>query len=919
MIKTFIDDVLINILETGADLSRLSFVLPSKRAGNFLKSSISKFTDRTLFSPDIFSIEEFIEHISLLKSIPNTELLFELYNIYIEVTPEEQVDDFTIFCKWAQIIIQDFNEIDRYLIPSEEIFTYLSAIKEVDHWSVSNEKTELIKKYLSFWEKLPIYYKKFTRNLISKGFGYQGLLYREAVEKLELYIQHNSKKRFVFLGFNALNNAEQKIIQELLHQGVADIYWDFDSHFIDSKFHDAGLFARQHKQWKYFQKNTFKWSFNNYKSEKDIHIIGVPKNIGQAKYVGELLFQRRQSNNNLLNTAVILGDESLLNPLLNSIPSEIGPVNVTMGMPLHLAPLASLFDSLFQLHKTTKNSKIYFKDIISITSSPYVAPILNISKIENTAVIHNYLSKNNITHVKLEKLKSLFVSNKSLIESLFGSWRNSSKVGLENCKGIIQQIKNHLSIEKKDNLLALEYLFKFNQVFNQIIALIDKYDYAKDIKTLMMLYKEVLSLETLDFQGEALKGLQIIGMLESRVIDFETIIITSVNEGVLPSGKSNNSFIPFDVKLDYGLPTYKEKDAVYAYHFYHLLQRAKNVYILYNTEVDALNGGEKSRFITQLEVEGVHDIKHYSIAPEVPSIKKGLKSIKKTEDIMTRLKDISSKGFSPSSLTSYIRNPIDFYYQKILGINTFDDVEENVASNTLGTIIHNTLEDLYLPLIGKNLTIDNLSKMKTKIDDLVKQYFAKEFKDGDTTSGKNLIVFEITKRYISNFINTEIEFIRQGNNVEILALEKELKASINLPELGFPVCLKGTVDRIDKCNGILRIIDYKTGRVEQNKVEIVDWKDLITDYTKYSKSFQILAYAYMMHIEVPFENSIEAGIISFKNLKQGLLKFGKKDAPKSRNKDNSITKDTLNLFSYELKKLICEICNPEIDFIEKEA
>ena len=919
MMNTFIDDVLINILDKGTDISKLTFVLPSKRAGNFLKNSITKLTDKTLFSPEILSIEEFIENISLLKNVTNTELLFELYNVYLEVTPKKQVDNFTVFCKWAQIIIQDFNEIDRYLIPSEEIFTYLSAIKEVNHWSVSEEKTELIKKYLSFWERLPLYYKKFTETLISKGLGYQGLLYREAVDKLELYIQHCNEKQHVFLGFNALNNSEQKIIQELLHQGIADIYWDIDSYFIDSKFHDVGLFARKHKQWKYFQKNTFKWNANNYKSEKGINIIGVPKNIGQAKYIGELLSQINQSENSLLNTAVVLGDEALLNPLLNSIPKAIGSVNITMGMPLHLVPLASLFDSLFQLHKVSKNSKIYFKDVISIISNPFLAPILNINKDENTTVAHNYISKNNITHIGLDKLKTLFPNNESLIGLLFEEWQNSSKAGLENCKAIIQKIKINLSIDKKDNLMALEYLFKFNQVFNQITVLISKYDYAKDIATLMMLYKEILSTETLDFQGEPLKGLQIIGMLESRVIDFETVIISSVNEGVLPSGKSNNSFIPFDVKLEYGLPTYKEKDAVYAYHFYHLLQRAKNVYILYNTEVDALNGGEKSRFITQLEVEGIHNVKHYSVVPKVPAAKSDLKSIKKTDDVMMRIKDIASKGFSPSSLTSYIRNPLDFYYQKILGINTFDDVEETVAHNTFGTIIHNTLEELYTPFVGKFLNIKALSQAKTNIGKLVKKHFVKEFKDGNTTVGKNLIIFEIVKRYVSNFIDMEIELVKAGKRIKIIALEKKLEVPIDIPELSFNTRLTGTVDRIDECEGVLRIIDYKTGKVTQNKVEIVDWENITTDYDKYSKSFQILSYAYMMHLEKPFETGIEAGIISFKNLKSGLLKFGKKDSPRSRNKDNTITKETFSFFSEQLKKLIIEICNPNIDFIEKDV
>ena len=919
MAKSFIDDVLNDLIADKVDISQLTFILPSIRAGNFLKNRISKLTDKTLFSPEIFSIEEFIETISLLKSVTNTELLFEFYKVYLDITPKKIADDFDGFCKWAQIIIQDFNEIDRYLIPQNKLFSYLSAIKEVDHWSVSTEKTEMVTNYLSFWKKLPEYYKAFTENLMSKGLGYQGLLYREAVEKLELFIQHNTDKKFIFIGFNALNTAEQRIIQELLHLGLADIYWDIDSHFISSKTHDAGLFVRQHKQWNYYENKTFNWVADNYRSGKNIKAIGIPKNVGQAKYVGEILSEVSRSNIDLSKTAVVLGDENLLLPVLNSIPKEIGQVNISMGMSLQLTPLASLFDSLFRLHKIERRPELYYKDVLSIISNNFVATVLNANSTENVSLAYNYISKNNVTHISVEKLLEFFPNNEILIELLFSDWENTSRNAIKNCKLIIQVLKNYLNDNKTENLLSLEYLFKFNQVFNQISLLLDEFDYAKDIRALMTLYKEVLSSETLDFQGEALQGLQVIGMLESRVIDFETVIITSVNEGVLPSGKGSNSFIPFDVKLEYGLPTYKEKDAVYTYHFYHLLQRAKNVFILYNTEVDALNGGEKSRFITQLEVEEVHEIDYYTVAPKITSSKKKIKSINKTEDIITRLKEVASNGFSPSALTSYIRNPMDFYYQKILGINTFDDVEETVASNTFGTIIHNVLEELYIPLIGKLLTPAFLIQMKSQISGLVAKQFKKEFKEGNTATGKNLIILGITNRYISNFIDTEIESLNQGKQIKILALEKKLRVSIDIPALDFPVFLKGTVDRIDECDGVLRIIDYKTGNVTQGKVEIVNWEEISTDYERYSKSFQILTYAYMQHLETPFKNPVEAGIISFKNLKNGLLKFGKKDAPRSRNKDTTITEETLSLFSMELKKLICEICDPETNFIEKEV
>ena len=410
------------------------------------------------------------------------------------------------------------------------------------------------------------------------------------------------------------------------------------------------------------------------------------------------------------------------------------------------------------------------------------------------------------------------------------------------------------------------------------------------------------------------------GMLESRVLDFETVIISSVNEGILPAGKSNNSFIPFDVKIENGLPTYKEKDAVYTYHFYRLLQRAKNIYIIYNTEADVLNGGEKSRFITQLEIEKLHPIQKYIVAPKVPSLQTTLKTIKKSEAVLIRLKSLAEKGFSPSSLTNYMRNPIEFYNEKVLGIKSYEEVEETVAANTLGTVIHETLEEFYKPVINDVLTQKHLDFMKKSIGHTVKKHFNSYYKEGDMTTGKNLIIFEIAKRYVHNFLNKEIETVKAGNIIKIVALEKEIKIPIQIPKLDFPVYLKGKVDRIDNYNGITRIIDYKTGKVEQSKVEIVEWDDITTDYDKYSKSFQILAYAYMLHETQPFSGDVEAGIISFKNLQGNyFLKFAKKDkSGKGASKECNISKEIMEAFDVQLKGLILEICDPEIDFVEKE-
>lgn len=916
---SFIEEVIADLQKKDVDFSQLTFILPSKRAGVFLTYHLSKALHITIFAPEIISIEEFVESLTDLKYCSNTELLFEFYAVYLKITPKDQIEPFDSFSKWAQLLLQDFNEIDRYLIPTNHIFDYLKAIKELNHWSLAQEQTESVKNYIVFWTRLKTYYHQFKEHLIANKKAYQGLVYREAVNAIEPYVASNSTKQFVFVGFNALNKAEEIIIQELLQQDLASIYWDIDETFINNPIHDAGLFMRSHKaNWSYFAKNSFNWISSHYKSDKRIEIIGTPKNVGQVKFIGELLERLQITQNSMQNTAVVLGDETLLMPLLNSLPRAIEAINITMGLPVKSIPLASLFEELFQIHKK-QTLTFYYKDVISILSHQFIKPLLS-SGIDNYSdQIIEHIQNNNIVYLSVEKLRSLAKTKAQIINLIFDSWEDNPEKGIQQCSKLILIIKEFLDTEKSSNLLALEYLYRFNEIFNELKLLNSTYHHIDTISTLLSLYKELLKSETLDFKGEPLQGLQIMGMLESRVLDFETVIISSVNEGILPAGKSNNSFIPFDVKLENGLPTYKEKDAVYTYHFYRLLQRAKNIFIIYNTEPDVLNGGEKSRFITQLEIEKLHPIKHYIVSPKVPSLQSTLKTVLKTNDMMAVIKSIAEKGFSPSSLTNYIRNPIDFYYEKILGIKSYDEVEETVAANTLGTVIHETLEEFYIPVLNEVLSEKHLESMKKSIDKTVEKHFKMCYREGDITKGKNLIIFEIAKRYVHNFLNKEIETVKAGNTIKIIALEKEIKIPIKIPELNFPVYLKGTVDRIDEFNDVTRIIDYKTGKVDQNKVEVVNWEDITTDYDKYSKSFQVLTYAYMLNQLEAFSGSVEGGIISFKNL-QGdyFLKFAKKDkAGRGATKNHDINKEILDDFFQELKNLILEICNQDLQFEEK--
>jgi len=895
-------------------LPNLAIILPSKRAVTFLKNELLNLVEKTTIAPKIISIEEFIQELANLKLASNIQLSFELYEVYKKITPENEQEDFYAFTSWSQTILQDFNEIDRYLIDTETFFSHLFNIKELDqfHWTNADDKTLLQKKYLKFWEKLNVYYTVYNEHLQKKGIGYQGMIYREANDNVEYYIQNNINSTHLFIGFNALNNAEKNIIQEFLTNTNAEVFWDIDQKFMDNKDHDAGLFLRNYKAaWPYFKNKEFKNISNHFSEEKNIEIIGVPKNIGQAKYVGKILGKLQGS---IKNTAIVLGNENLLAPILNSIPSEINKANITSGFPLDLSPFASFFETLFEIWEKNTDGVWYYQDVINILSNP-ISYSMTTDTAEEIQQLIEKIKNQNLIYIKQSELETI---NKTDAKLFINKKDTTISSVIDNCLAIILSLKNTYTSEEQKNPLFLEYLYRFYEVFNQLKTFNAEYNTITGIKALKKIYSELLASETIDFKGEALEGLQIMGMLESRNLDFETVIITSVNEGILPTGKTNNSFIPFDLKTVFGLPTYKEKDAIYSYHFYRLLQRAKNIYLVYNTEPDALEGGEKSRLLQQLTMlkEEKHAITEIVASPTIKNNTLELSTITKDENVIHRLKEIAAKGFSPTSLSNYVRNPLDFYTQSVLGIRETEEVEETIAANTLGTIVHDTLESFYKPLEGKFISIEDLNKMRKELNKEVANHFSKSYTETTDLRGKNLISFHVAKRYIQNFLNFEENRLKSGKQIKILQIESNLRALIPIQALDFPVYIRGKVDRVEEVDGTINIIDYKTGKVEQKDVSITDWEILTEDY-KYSKAFQILCYAYMIQSETIY-NEFEGGIISFKNIKGGLLKFNFKYGSKHNERQYKIDAEIQSKYKVELEKLILDIFNKETPFQEKE-
>ncbi len=913
--QSFIESIIDEIVDKQPDVQDIVFVLPSKRAGSFLRNALAKSVGKTLFSPKIHSIENFVESLSGIHYASNTQLLFILYDIYRK-TGKGELDNFHAFSKWGQTLIQDFNEIDRHLINPKELFSNLSSIQEISIWSPDVQKTQMMEDYLRFWNTIENLYDNYNQSLIDQGLGHQGLVYRRAWDHIEDYISKNGKKH-IFIGFNAMNTAESQIIQRLLSASLAEIYWDIDTSFLEDPVHDAGYFIRKYKkQWPHFQNNPFKGASNHYTASKNIKVIGVPKNVSQANYVGSILSKLHLEDPNILrNTSLVLGDETLLNPILHSVPPEIGAVNITMGYPLRHTLLAGMFDQFIGLYLHSGPHIWYYKAIEDFLSQPAIEILLR-NKHENGAIkIREAIKLKNLTHLSPDVIHSLLEESSSIGALLFFADKLNPLQFVQKCLAIIAQLRPKLQVSERP--LEMESLYRFHNLFNQIANLLRTNDFVTDQKSLQSLFRELLASETLDFQGDPLEGLQIMGMLESRNLDFETVIITSVNEGILPSGKSNSSFIPFDLKINFGLPTYKEKDAVYTYHFYRLLQRAKNIYLLYNTEPDMLEGGEKSRLIAQLETDEtkIKDIVHSIAAPRIAPLENKLEVIEKNDSLMDLIKDHGSKGFSPSSLGNYIRNPIDFYKQNLLRIKESEEVEETIAANTFGTVVHQTLEDLYSPIKGEYLSESYLKGLLPKIEGIVKHHFSKSYMDSNIVRGKNLIAYKVMVRYIEKLIALEIDDIK-NHRIKLIGLEENLRVQIEVPQLDFPIFLKGTIDRIDEKDGILRIIDYKTGKVEPKNVTISDWETVITDYDS-SKAFQLLCYALMYHKEQPFPNA-EAGIVTFKNLSAGLLKFSVKNSNARGDTDSMITQEILGIFNEKLNALLLEICDPTVPFTEKK-
>jgi len=909
-------------------------VLPNRRAGIFLKRCLSSHFELPVFAPAVFSIEDFVfEHVGL-NHTDQLILLWELYQCYLR-TSENDVRSFEEFLKWGRILLQDFEEIDLHLIDAQSLFTYLSDAKAIELWNPGKpELTSGQQNYLTFYRSLKELYGVFKEHLLSQRMAYNGLAFRKLSEQNSAFFSELSWNDFYFVGFNAFSPTERKIIDLISDsKNVVNLY-DSDSYYLNDTKQEAGKYLRE--TLKYSKTGAFEWVGDSLlEGSKSIEVIGSSHNIGQTLVAGSILESLGISQAE--NTALILNDESLLIPMLNMIPDNIGEFNITMGFPFSLTPAYSLLEILLSLHlnaieRSRKDHdstsdklslRFYFRDISGLLKHPFILKFLSIQMVEPN-MVQELLNQCKV-YFAVGDIFNAFESNEeviSLFELIFCDWKEIDDI-VDKLLRISSVLFSAFYSNDTDQAptLDLEFLGNFSLIINRLKFLTCKDNFNISLKGLQQLIRTIAASTKIPFTGEPLKGLQIMGMLETRTLDFENIIILGMNDDLLPAVKNLQTFVPFDIRREFGLPLGNDKEAVFAYHFYRLLQRCNNIYLLYNTTADGLGGGEKSRYILQIEHELTkvnpnisYVEKFYSPPVKFDMAMKEI-SVEKTADVMADLENMAISGFSPTALSNFITCSLKFYFTYILKLGEEDLVDDSMDSLTFGIGMHDTLQELYSPYKGVTLTAKILDKIASFANDTLHRCFLKAYNNNDIDYGRNLLMVKVAESYLRRFVSLEKEFISElaSENKQLVIEEIEVEINkikpvfIKITYKGnrdFPVRIRGKADRIDKIGSQVRIIDFKTGSLADSELSVKSW-DILLTAAKKEKAFQLATYAFLyaktFNTELP-----ESGIISFRNLNNG---FKKVKLPA----DNS---DAVSQIELLLQQLIERIFNTDEPFTQ---
>ena len=818
-----------------AEVSRLAFVFPNRRTGLFFQKYLSEVADTPLFSPTILTINDLFIQLSGKQSADRISMLFILYDIYIRQSGSTET--FDEFLYWGEMLLNDFDDIDKYMANARMLFSNVTDLREIenDFDFLSDEQIAAIRsfwssfyprgdtpnqqQFLAVWQVLYDLYEEFRATLAAEGKGYEGMIFREVVESMERGESPDLPyEQIVFVGLNALSVSEERFLAQLQKREIADFYWDYVSDKVTDPDNKASYFVSRNLK-------SFPSSMKLPPEEKvktEIEVIGIPSGIGQAKHVYTLLSdwckEAEMSSEEALRTAVILPDEHLLIPVLNAIPEQIRRINVTMGYPLAGTPVASLIEYILALQKNVRyidrNPLFYFRDVLPVLNHRY---ILSTSP-EIISSLVKEITENNkiyISHTELEKTP--------LLEILF-----TPVTGVEAFSDYLikvleelNKVMSALSDEEEEdapqrtNDLEQEFIFHYFTTVNRMKEVMKDARIEMKIDTFFRLLKRVTDTITIPFHGEPLSGLQIMGVLETRALDFDRLIILSMNEGIFPQRKAANSFIPYNLRRGFGLPTYEHQDSVWAYHFYRLIERASHVSLLYDTRSNGLQTGEVSRFVHQLHYHYEVPMRDKLVVYNVSSSKTPPLAVPKREDIMRRLdayRKGGSKAISASAINTYLDCPLKFYFSVVEGIREEEEVSETIESDGFGSILHKVMEELYKPFQGKMVTVDLLKAIRKDtalLTGAIARAFASEFFKTEVVrslTGQNYLIGEMIRKYVEKILE------RDGKLTPFVYIESERKINglISLSDHS-EIRLKGFIDRVDEVLDAIRIIDYKSG------------------------------------------------------------------------------------------------------------
>lgn len=873
----------------GVSIKELCFVFPNRRSGLFFKKYLSQIADKVLFLPSITTFKDLIITMSGKREADKIELLFDIYQAYCEVSGSgESFDDFLY---WGEIILSDFDTTDKYRVNASKLFANIKEIKEIESdysflspvqlsavksfWDgfLPEGESESKRKFRLAWETLWPLYTKFKDRLSKKEAGYEGMLYRQVAETEESYNLLSQYKSVVFVGFNALNECEREIMSRIQKDGFADFYWDYRGEILNDSNNRASLFIdRNLKQF------PSKIDLNlTRESLPQTEVIGVASSVIQARVVGEILKDIEGD----IETAVVLPREELLLPLLSSVPQSIERVNITMGYPLAGTPLLSLIKLLTEMEWDKRG--IYHKRVIPILNHTYVRKLAPF----NSETLRQKIINENIIYAPVEMF-----SGDDFLKTLFEKIDDGAEAPEKLCDKL-EQVLEILSQSVNIGKIEKEFIYHVQKAVNQIREVI----IPMSLNTFGRLLSIITEGLTIPFKGEPLSGLQIMGMLETTALDFKNVIICSVNEGSLPAKEIQNSFIPYNLRVGFGLPVKESEDAVSSYNFYRLILGAERVYLLYDTRTEGLKSGEESRFIKQLRyiynLPLKERIVNFKVEPEVRKEIVVEKSQEIYESLINMFGEGGQKTLSASLLNTYIDCPLQFYLKAVKGVEVQEDVSEGVEADEFGSIFHLVMEGLYKPYMGETITseiINTIIRDNEKIDSLIDSGF-KKYKNISHPTGYSLLV----KIMIAKYVEITLRHDQKVAPFTFIEAEKRVKEDVRISE-GLVVTIKGIVDRVDTRN-IYRIIDYKTGKGDLKFSDIDSLFDP-SNRRRNSVAFQMFLYAALCK----FGESVEIEPYFIRELAKG------------SSQTLTISEEQTEQFRIRLNELLEEIFNPSVSF-----